>query len=162
MNNKCYRIVVTLVSALVALLNFEIALAEKGHTAHLNAGMPGNPHEVDRTIEIEAYDSMRFSVDDLFVSSEETIRFIVTNKGRLVHEFAIGTFTQQQQHSKFTERVPHLDHETSNSIILGANKTKELIWKFGDPRGVEIACLIPGHYKAGMILPLKTDQNVNR
>lgn len=116
---------------------------------------PGDPAHVDRTVPVEAYDTMRFSVDDLYVRPGETIRFVVTNKGRLQHEFSIGTVAEQRMHAAMMRENPTMEHTEPNAILLRPGETKELIWQFGGEESLEIGCMVPGHYEAGMIVPLK-------
>lgn len=86
------------------------ALAGGSH-AHghggLGFGKPGNPKLADRTIEIDATDS-EFSLPAIEVADGETIRFIVHNKGELVHEFNIGTPEMHTQHQ--AEMMMMMEH----------------------------------------------------
>lgn len=68
------------------------------HDMHkMHGGMPGDAANVTRTILIVARDT-EFNLKKVQVKAGETIRFIVKNKGDLVHEFTIGTPEMQKAH----------------------------------------------------------------
>lgn len=78
------------------------------------------------------------------------MRFIVTNAGTQKHEFAIGDAEEHRQHAELMKEMLNMKHDEGNAVTLEPGETKELIWRFGKPGNVEIACHIPGHYEAGM------------
>ncbi|AEA81784.1 copper-binding protein [Candidatus Pelagibacter sp. IMCC9063] len=53
-------------------------------------GMKGKSSEVSRTINVKMYDNY-FEPKSIKVKSGETIKFVVENKGKLVHEYNIAT-----------------------------------------------------------------------
>lgn len=121
---------------------------------HHNMSMPGQPGlaaDVSRTIAITAHDTMRFAPGELQVEDGETIRFVVTNGGRIPHQFNIATEAGQLQHiemmrqsmGKHTHDMPHL-------ITLQPGETGTLIWRFSQQERVQFGCNLPGHYEAGM------------
>lgn len=114
------------------------------------AGQVGSPDKVGRTIKITALDTMRYDKNSIRAKPGETIRFVVTNAGKIKHEFAIGTREEQQEHAEMMASMPDMKHEEGNAISLEPGETKELIWQFGKAGSVEIACHLPGHYEAGM------------
>lgn len=59
-----------------------------GHGA--SSGEPGKASEAGRTITVEMYDNY-YEPEAIEVKPGETVRFVVENKGNLVHEFNIGT-----------------------------------------------------------------------
>jgi uncharacterized cupredoxin-like copper-binding protein len=122
---------------------------EHGHEISA-AGQAGNPAKVSRTIKINALDTMRFDKTDIKVKPGETIRFVVTNVGKVKHEFTIGTREEQREHAEMMASMPGMVHEEGNSITILPGETKELIWHFGKAVAVEIACHLPGHFEAGM------------
>lgn len=115
------------------------------------AGEPGDPDEVDRTIEVTAHDAMRFKPDSLTVKQDATIRFVLTNVGQIRHEFVIGTADEVREHKQTMQQMPNMVHEDGNSLSLEPGQTKSLVWQFTNPGVVQIACLVPGHYGAGMV-----------
>lgn len=121
------------------------------HGAEISAaGQVGSPDKVSRTIKISALDTMRYDKKNIQVKHGETIRFVVTNAGKIKHEFAIGTREEQQEHAEMMASMPDMKHEEGNVISLEPGETRELIWQFGKAGSVEIACHLPGHYEAGM------------
>ena len=56
-----------------------------GHTAHV--GRSGKQSQVSRTVRVIMSDDMRFVPTEIAVGQGETIRFLVSNKGGLRHEF---------------------------------------------------------------------------
>jgi len=46
--------------------------------------------------------------------------------------------------------MPEMAHEDPNSLRLQPGASGEIIWKFGVSDRIEFACLVPGHYEAGM------------
>jgi len=43
-----------------------------------------------------------------------------------------------------------MEHADHNMVKVAPGGTDTLIWKFTQAGTVEFACLIPGHYEAGM------------
>lgn len=60
---------------------------------------------MSRTIRVEARD-IAFDVQTLTVRPGETIRVVVTNVGRIPHEFVIGTREEQAAHRKAMAGTP--------------------------------------------------------
>jgi uncharacterized cupredoxin-like copper-binding protein len=115
------------------------------------AGRPGSEDEVDRVIKVDANDSMRFVHEPIKVSNGETIKFEITNTGKIKHEFSIGTKDEHKAHSKMMMANPDMHHGPGgSSITLEPGKTETLIWHFEEAWEVQAACNMPGHYQAGM------------
>ena len=127
-------------------------------TAISAAGQVGSLKKVSRTIKINTLDTMRYSKENIQAKPGETVRFVVTNTGKIKHEFAIGTREEQVEHAKMMASMPGMEHDEGNAVTLAPGETKELIWQFGKAGAVEIACHLPGHYEAGM----KTGVNVKK
>lgn len=130
--------------------NAEPGAHEHGHGASA-AGRPGSEQRIDRTVDVTALDTMRFKPAALAVRSGETVRFVVTNAGKIRHELVIGTPEEQRAHEQMMRQMPNMEHEDSNELTLAPGETKTLVWQFGGPGVVELACHVPGHYRAGMI-----------
>ena len=129
---------------------------EHGHASkHANVGQPGKADQVQRTIEVKALDTMRYDPQTFTVKAGETIRFVVTNVGRLKHEFVIGDPAEQRAHAEMMKKMPGMVHEDPNALSLEPGETKTLIWQFGQAGVVEVACHVPGHYEAGMVAQVK-------
>jgi uncharacterized cupredoxin-like copper-binding protein len=116
-------------------------------------GEPGKLGEVNRTLDITMGD-MSFDPTSLEVAAGETIRFVVTNKSELDHDFTLGDIATQTAHRAEMAKASGgggMEHgDDANAVMVRARQTRELIWKFTRPGTLEFDCNIPGHYEAGM------------
>ncbi|MGE5537317.1 MAG: copper-binding protein [Gemmatimonas sp.] len=113
-------------------------------------GEPGLASMATRTIVVRMGDDMTFSPSDIIVREGDTIRFIVRNPGAIRHEMVLGTAEDLQVHAKLMEQFPEMQHEEAHAITVEPGKEGELAWKFTVPGDFEFACLVPGHFQAGM------------
>lgn len=132
---------------LVALL---FAGTASAHGENPAAGAPGDPKQVDRTIAISTED-LRFDPSDVLVRNGETIKFVITNHGKLPHEFMIGDEAAQEAHEKEMQSMKDMVHADPNAVSIKPGETKTLVWKFGGAGTLEFGCHVPGHYAAGMV-----------
>ncbi|MGS1009146.1 cupredoxin domain-containing protein [Achromobacter anxifer] len=121
-----------------------------GHDAGAAIGKPGNPAKVSRTVVVDMTDAMRFTPDKIDVKAGETIRFKVTNSGKIRHEMVLGTPADLDGHYQMMLKDPGMRHEEPNSVSLEAGKAGDIVWAFDKAGTVAFACLEPGHYPAGM------------
>jgi len=122
-----------------------------GHDDEATAyGEPGQAAQVSRTIEVRAADNMRYTPASITVRRGETIEFVVKNTGKLAHEFVLGDAKELKEHAEVMRRYPTMEHDDPNMAKLAPGGTANLIWKFTRAGTVEFACLVPGHYEAGM------------
>ena len=113
-------------------------------------GIAGRPGEVSRTLRVDMTDAMRFSPDHFSVREGETVRFIVSNRGRMRHEMVIGSSDELAKHAALMARFPGMAHEEAYLAHVGPGQTGEIVWHFNRPGRFEFACLVAGHYEAGM------------
>ena len=113
-------------------------------------GIAGNAKDVKRTINVVMTDKMRFSPDRIEVRQGETIRFIHKNVGKMRHEFVIGTKKALDEHAAMMRKFPRMEHDEPYMAHVAPGKRGEIIWTFNRPGVFGFACLIPGHYQAGM------------
>ena len=136
-------------------------------------GMKGKVSEVSNTIKIDMYDNY-YKPKIINVKKGETVRFVVENKGLLVHEFNIATMKMHKKHGpemldmmkngillpnkinkkkmKQMAKMNHkMAHSHSNSVLLEPKQKAELIWKFTSNVRLFGGCNVPGHLEAGMI-----------
>ena len=66
-----------------------------GHGSSI--GEPGKAGDASRTIQVEMHDNY-YEPEAVEVTRGETVRFVIENKGRLVHEFNIGTPEMHEAH----------------------------------------------------------------
>ena len=114
------------------------------------AGQPGDAKAVDRVIAISAED-IKFSPATITVRAGETVKFVVTNQGKLTHEFVIGEKGEQEEHEREMQSMGAMEHTDPNAVSLKPGETKTLIWKFDGPGALQYGCHVPGHYAAGMV-----------
>lgn len=131
--------------------------AHEGHHAQATIkeqtpwGIAGDAGEVDRTIEIRMTDRMRFTPDRLQVRQGETIRFVQHNDGKMLHEFVIGTRQTLDEHAAMMLRFPGMEHDEPYMAHVSPGQAGEMIWTFNRAGEFDFACLIAGHYQAGMV-----------
>lgn len=114
-------------------------------------GVPGNPAEVVRTVDVLMDDTMRFVPDKFTVKAGETVRFRARNTGKLKHELVMGSIAELKSHAEMMRKFPNMEHDEPNMITLKPGQRGGIVWKFGTPGTVDFACLIPGHMEAGMV-----------
>lgn len=114
-------------------------------------GRPGDPKKAVRTVEIGAYDTMRFNHAQFTVKRGETVRIVLRNAGQLPHELVLGDEKSLREHAELMRKFPAMEHADPNQVSVAPGKTGELVWQFTKTGTVHFACLHPGHYEAGMI-----------
>lgn len=113
-------------------------------------GIAGSPKAATRTITIAMTDAMRFNPDRIRVRSGETVRFVVRNTGKMLHEMVLGTPAALQEHAALMEKFPDMEHDAPWTVHVAPGQSGEIVWTFNRPGRFEFACLIAGHYQAGM------------
>jgi uncharacterized cupredoxin-like copper-binding protein len=148
------RLASAMLLATTACLSYAGGNAAHGHQhshAHNSAiGAPGKAAKVNRTVQVDMSDAMRFTPSSLDVKKGETIRFVVKNSGQIKHEFVLGTESELKEHYELMKKFPEMEHDDPNMVSVDPGKTGELIWQFTQSGNVDFACLHPGHYDAGM------------
>ena len=114
-------------------------------------GIAGDAKNVKRTITITMGDNMRFTPDLIEVKQGETIRFVIKNSGKMLHELVIGTKKELDDHAALMLKFPTMEHDEPYMAHVNAGKTGGFIWTFNRPGEFDFACLIAGHYQAGMV-----------
>ena len=114
-------------------------------------GIAGEAKAVRRTIDVRMGDDMRFKPDRIQVKRGETLRLRVRNTGRAMHEFVIGTPAENAQHAELMIKFPNMEHDEPYMAHVAPGQTGEIVWHFNRPGTFEFACLIAGHYQAGMV-----------
>lgn len=113
-------------------------------------GIAGDAAAVARTVTIRMTDTMRFTPDAIEVKQGETVRFVLLNKGRLLHEMVIGTRAALAEHAETMKKFPGMEHAEAFMAHVAPGKQGEIVWRFNRAGEFDFACLIPGHYEAGM------------
>ncbi|MFN9728532.1 plastocyanin/azurin family copper-binding protein [Acidovorax sp.] len=123
-------------------------------------GIAGDVKDVRRTIAIRMTDDMRFTPSAITVHEGETVRLRAQNKGKVLHEIVIGTQAELAQHAEMMKKFPAMEHDEPYMAHVRAGGQGDVVWHFNRPGSFDFACLIPGHYQAGMtgtitVLPRK-------
>ena len=114
-------------------------------------GIAGDAKRAKRTVNITMSDSMRFTPNKIEVKQGETIKIVVKNEGKQLHEFVIGTKQELDEHAALMVKFPNMEHDEPYMAHVGVGKTGEIVWTFNKAGDFDFACLIAGHYQAGMV-----------
>ena len=120
-------------------------------------GIAGEAKAAKRTIEVAMSDNMRFSPDRIEIRQGETIRFVIRNQGKMLHEMVIGTKKELDEHAAMMAKHPNMEHHEPYMTHVAPGKTGELVWNFNRAGEFDYACLIAGHYQAGMVGKIKVN-----
>lgn len=124
--------------------------ADKHQDHAATLGKPGDPAKVSRTVGVDMHDNMRFTPSKITVKRGETIRFVVTNSGKLKHEMVLGSIKELKEHAELMRKFPEMEHADPNQVSVDPGKTGEMVWQFTKAGTFDFACLQPGHFEAGM------------
>lgn len=113
-------------------------------------GIAGDAKDVRRTITLVMNDDMRFTPDRIAVQQGETVRLRIQNKGQLLHELVIGTPAELAAHAEQMLKHPNMEHDEPYMTHVKPGQRGEIIWTFNRAGQFEFACLIAGHFQAGM------------
>lgn len=115
----------------------------------------------DRTVQV-AMDEFSFVPGDFEARAGETVQFVVTNVGVVEHEFRLSNEHRIEEHLA----AGHADHHEGSAdghheggdvvLLVPPGETASITVTFGEDTTLysEVACLIPGHYEAGMKAPM--------
>lgn len=95
-------------------------------------------------------DDMRFSPDGITVRANETVRFIIHNDGAVLHEMVIGTTEKLVEHAELMLKFPGMAHDDPSMAHVSPGEQAEIVWAFNRAGRFDFACLLPGHFQAGM------------
>ncbi len=123
-------------------------------------GIAGDVKDVHRTITLRMTDDMRFTPSHIEVREGETVRLRAENKGQVLHEIVIGTKAELHTHAEMMKKHPGMEHDEPYMTHVAAGKKGDIVWQFNRAGQFDFACLIAGHYQAGMtgtitVLPRK-------
>ncbi len=148
----------SLVMALPAWAHGPSGHGHGGHRAHAGPvvkeqkpwGIAGEAKDARRTIEIRMTDDMRFTPDRIDVKLGETVRLVAVNAGQVLHEIVIGTPEELKEHAELMKKHPNMEHDEPYMAHVDPGQRGDIVWTFNRPGTFEFACLIPGHFEAGM------------
>lgn len=150
------------IAAAIALAGSATLAAGTGDHGHasLPVGAPGKPAAADRTVDIRMIETdtgMAFEPAELAVGQGETVLFKVTNAGVLDHEIVLGTAARNHAHMMEMAGTSDMHHDDPNALRLSPGDSGELAWTFENDGTFQFACLIPGHFDAGMHGPIRVN-----
>jgi uncharacterized cupredoxin-like copper-binding protein len=141
--------------------NLAFAHGDDGHAKHhkydaskvedTDFGREGDPRKVSRTIKVDMADSMRFTPANLTVKRGDTVKFVIHNGGKLLHEMVLGTVDALKEHAELMKKFPNMEHSDPNMAHVKPGSAGEIVWQFTQAGDFQFACLQPGHFEAGMV-----------
>ncbi|MGF6708413.1 cupredoxin domain-containing protein [Pseudomonas frederiksbergensis] len=163
-----------------------LSLGLEASPAHsYDFGQPAAATKATRSVEVVMGD-MSFTSKAIDIKAGETVRFVLVNKGQLLHEFNLGDAAMHARHQQemlqmqqsgmlmptgmktmdhgsmatmdHSSKGHGMKHDDPNSVLVEPGKTAELTWTFTKATNLEFACNIPGHYQAGMVGKLTVSQ----
>lgn len=114
-------------------------------------GREGDPKKVSRTIRVDMSDAFRFTPADVVIRRGETVKFVVSNSGKQLHEMVLGTARELKEHAALMQRFPDMEHADANMAHVKPGAKGEIVWQFTKAGAYRFACLLPGHFEAGMV-----------
>ncbi len=114
-------------------------------------GREGDPKKATRTVRVDMSDKMRFSPASLTVKQGETVKFVVKNSGKVMHEMVIGTMKELKEHAEMMKKHPTMEHDEPYMAHVAPGKTETMVWQFTKAGEFNFGCLVPGHFEAGMV-----------
>lgn len=113
-------------------------------------GKAADPRKA-KSVVVHMNDTMRFSPSEIVVNKGDIVRFEVRNDGRVLHEMVLGTKKELMQHAALMKKFPDMEHDEPHMVHVPPGKSGEMGWQFTRAGEFYFACLIPGHYEAGMV-----------
>jgi uncharacterized cupredoxin-like copper-binding protein len=147
------------IAALLALPSAALAHGAADHATKAKApistdehpfGVEGDPSKASRTVRLSMDDTMHYSQSQIRVTQGETVTFVVTNKGKLMHELVLGTEDELKKHAELMRKNPGMEHDEPYMAHVKPGGTERITWKFTKPGTFLYGCLVAGHFEAGM------------
>ena len=114
-------------------------------------GKAADPAKAARTVKVAMGDTMRFTPARITVKRGETVRFVVKNDGKLMHEMVLGTMDELKKHAELMKKHPGMEHDEPHMLHVLPGKSGQMGWRFDKPGEFLYGCLVPGHFEAGMV-----------
>lgn len=119
-----------------------------------DVGMPAKGAKPDKVVQVILADDMTITfAGNTDIQPNDVVQFVVMNKGKIDHEFTIGSEQEQEKHREMMRNMTGMSHEhnSGSSVTVAPGKAKQMLWHFHGNPDVEFACNIPGHAEAGMV-----------
>jgi len=114
-------------------------------------GRVGKSSEVSKKVAIELNDQFRFSPEEIQVAVGETLQLDFKNTGQMRHEWVLGTPFELSEHMELMRRFPNMEHDEPHMVHVDPGQKQQLVWQFNRKGEFAYACLLPGHFEAGML-----------
>ncbi|MEO8273329.1 MAG: plastocyanin/azurin family copper-binding protein [Chloroflexota bacterium] len=101
-------------------------------------------------IEVTLADSMTMEPAAMTVPAGIPVTFVVTNAGKIDHEFYLGDEGAQAEHEMEMGAMGGMTHDEPEGIAVKPGETKELTFTFEMVGTMLAGCHVAGHYDAGM------------
>lgn len=113
-----------------------------------------------RTVAISMSDDMRYAPGEFEFVAGETVHFEVTNAGSVPHELFIADAEGQEEHAaEMAEMEGGVGHDEPGRVRVEPGATETLEYRFEESGELLGACHEPGHYEAGMVVPMTVRPN---
>ena len=113
-------------------------------------GRASDPNEAAKTITVEMTDDLKFTPTTIRVKRGDTVRFVVRNKGQMLHEMVLGTDQSLTQHAAMMKKFPGMEHDEPHMAHVDPGHSHKMGWQFTNAGTYAFGCLVPGHYEGGM------------
>src|SRR5450830_1788565 len=110
---KYHSLIAPLLLSLAGAPAWSQSMSPHHDTAHGHGdaiGHAGTAAQVSRTIKVDMHDTMRFSPETIRVKAGDTVRFVLSNRGKVTHEMVFGTDAQLQAHYAAMLKHPEMEH----------------------------------------------------
>jgi uncharacterized cupredoxin-like copper-binding protein len=118
-------------------------------------GIAADAKAVQRTITITMDDTMRFKPYMIEVRQGEVVKLVIQNEGSMLHEMVMGTKAELEEHAAQMLKFPNMEHDAPYMVHVKPGTQGEMVWNFNRAGDFDFACLIAGHYQAGMMGKIK-------
>jgi len=122
-----------------------------GGTKETAFGKSADPKKASRVVRVEMSDQMCFTPAQITVRQGEIVRFEPVNKGQVMHEMVLGTMDDLKKHAELIKKNPGMPHHAPHMSHVAPGKSGTIGWQFTKAGEFFYACLVPGHFEAGMI-----------
>jgi uncharacterized cupredoxin-like copper-binding protein len=127
---------------------------------------PGPTWATGGPVRVVMNDRFRYRPSAIMVLAGATVTFVVTNAGKLPHEFVLGSRATQLDHERQMQAAPSggghahthggagptgdATRDATAALAVPPGGTRRLTWTFDEPGLVLYGCHVLGHWAAGM------------
>ena len=106
------------------------AKVDYSKAAEMPFGKAADPKGATRTIRVDMADTMRFTPAEITVNRGDSVRFVATNNGKVMHEMVLGTMKDLREHAEMMKKHPGMEHDEPHMLHVAPGKTGEMGWRF--------------------------------